>query len=98
MRRLIPFVAAAWIAASPVPAGAAGTTVPAQPVSRPLAVVQGAVARSKVADPVPAPTQFVLTGQLAADGRVAIQCDAAENPAWRAWRDRVDAGRRTEAR
>lgn len=96
MRRLTLLAAAVWIAAPPPQALAAAATGPDHPLSRPLAVVPGAAARPKVAEPVPAPTQYVLTAQLTADGRVAIQCDVAENPGWRAWRDRIDADRPQE--
>jgi hypothetical protein len=98
MRCLIPLVAAAWIAAIPAPARAAGTSGHDEPVSRPLAMAPGATSRSKAAEPVPAPTHFVLTGQLGRDGRVSIQCESAENPAWRAWRNRIDASHPVEAR
>lgn len=71
----------------------AGAAHAADPVSRPLG---GSPALSKAAlkeqPRMPPPAMTVLTASLDAQGRVVVRCSESENPAFRAWRERVGRG------
>lgn len=68
----------------------AGAAHAAEPVSRPLGgnpTTWKAALRDGPRMPPPAMT--VSTATLDAQGRVVIRCGEAENPAFRAWRERI---------
>lgn len=68
----------------------ASAAAAAEPVSRQLAG-SPASARAALKDlpRTPAPAVNVLTASLDAQGRVVVRCAEAENPAFRAWRERL---------
>jgi hypothetical protein len=70
--------------------GFAGAAQGAEPISRPLG---GTPAMSKAAlkdvPRLPPPMMTVSTATLDAQGRVVVRCGEAENPAFRAWRERI---------
>lgn len=70
--------------------GAAGAAHALEPASRPLAGTP-AQSRAVLKDQprTPAPVVNVLTASLDAQGRVSVRCTDAENPAFRAWRERL---------
>ena len=70
--------------------GVAGAALGAEPISRPLGGTPASwKAALKDAPRMPPPMMTVSSATLDAQGRVVIRCGEAENPAFRAWRERI---------
>ncbi len=69
---------------------ASGHVIAAEPVSRPLG---GSPSQSKAAlqqmPRMPPPAMTVLDASLDTRGRIVVHCGERENPAFRAWRERL---------